>query len=234
MGTPTDRRARIGRRESEQLITGVSGGAAGAPGPEQPELTHLLRAAAQPGYRDELAGEEAAVALFARHYEMGRTGAPGEAYRLLERRAAPRRGLAYRMAVAFAVLIVGGLVTGAETGLLPAALQAPAHRLFSPLGVPGASTSVGHGSQPGTAGRSGYASASPNSHRSPVPPSALLSACRRYEAGGKTAVTPAELAELRTTAGGTGKISAYCAGLLRTTASPTRPGKAKSPKPGKT
>ncbi len=215
-------RRRIGRREAERLLSGRSGDA------ERPDLGYLLRAAAAPAHPDEIADEPAAVALFARQYELGRTAGAGEGYRFLRPRLAPGRAFALRLAVVLAALLAGGLVTGAETGILPAALQRPAHRLFSSLGIPPPSTAA----TPGRSSRASPPAGGVQPSPTPAPTAAgptgtgapvsadLATACRTYLTQGKDGLAAKELAALRAAAGGTEKITAFCTAALTTGAPP--------------
>jgi hypothetical protein len=235
MGIPEKRPRRIGRREAERLLDG--GSITGPVDTGRMELSRVLDALAGPALPEEVAGEQAAAALFGRQYELGRrTPASSPSWQV---RRAPRPRLAVRMAVALGVLLCAGLATSAETGLLPAALQRPAHALFSPLGVPAPPS-------PGASQRSKSPShapgiaptASPRGSTLPSPyPTAAPGWCEKY-AQGKT--NGKELRDLTAAAGGTQKIAAYCAAVRAAAATPppgpstdTKPGKSPKVKPSK-
>jgi hypothetical protein len=194
----------IGRREADRLLSGRSDETG------RPELVRLLNAISGPALPEEVADESAAVALFSRQYELA------HAQRARTRRI---RRTAARLAAAFAVLLVGGLATGAEAGVLPAALQRPAHSLFSSLGVPEAPPSVTPNAGLTPAARGESRMPSPYSSASPYP-SSFTGWCHAYRNGGKS-LGRKELDELATAAGGTDKIDALCTAVLGAAASPS-------------
>jgi hypothetical protein len=217
MGIPGKRPRRIRRREAERLLRGRS--VTGPADPGRREVAHVLRAATAPPLPEEVAGEEAAVALFRRQYDLGRT-APARAPSWLSRRR-PRRVMVMRLAVAFGVLLLGGVATGAETGLLPAALQQRAHSLFSSFGVPPptAGPSTGHSDQPQPGVTPSGASEPPGVTASGSPyPKAAVGWCHSYD-NGNGKLSAKELADLSAAAGGTNKIASFCAEVLRAAAS---------------
>ncbi|MEN3308529.1 MAG: hypothetical protein V7603_4731 [Micromonosporaceae bacterium] len=230
MGTRGKRPRRIRRHEAERLLDGgsVAGGPVDA---GRLELARVLAAVSGPALPEEVADEEAAAALFGRQYELGRTARASSRY-ALPRPASPR-AVAFRLAVTLGVLLSGGLAASAETGILPAALQRPAHALFSPFGVPPAGTGPARTGQPrhSTAPSAGAAGTGPPGAAGSAPPypDEAIGWCREYE-NGKGKLKTKNLADLSAAAGGTAKIPGFCAAVLGAAAS-GRPGAAGTPQP---
>src|SRR5258706_13724536 len=111
-----------------------------------PPLAALLSALAAPGSEQELAGERAAVAGFVRSQQDPAPTAMPVSSRLRR----PRRILG--VLAAGLVVAIGGGRAAAANGALPHGLQQGAHRLLSPLGVPGPTASP---PRPATTSRTG-------------------------------------------------------------------------------
>lgn len=223
------RAGRIDLTEADRLAAG------GAPGPGQPGLGALLAAVTAPPSARELSGKQAAMEAFV---AARRAGTPTRAALGTHRVRVPLRAgrAAVRIAVAVAVLTVGGTAAAAETGRLPAGLQQRAHDLFSPLGVPAPSTPTPpSGTDHGGAGGSGWPTAPsvPPTPRPAVPSGpAVLGLCQAWDAAqadphGK-AMTRQALRALAVAAGGDSAIAAFCADLVHSNAEPssrTTPGR---------
>jgi hypothetical protein len=97
----------------------------------------LLRALTAPGTPEELAGEQAAVALF-------------HAARRSPARPARRMIPSFGIAAAAAGLAAAALAGGAYSAVLPGPLQHMAHKVLAPIGVP--DTGKPHTATPATAG----------------------------------------------------------------------------------
>ena len=201
---------RIGAREAERLLTG-------APvGPDRRELVHLLGAAAGPARPDELVGGDAALAAFrAQAARSAVASRSRKGRRLLPLAFTAKLGV--KVAVAAAVLSVGGAAWAAETGNLPVGVQRAAHGLFSSLGVPAPAGSA----TPAETHRRGTASPAPRVVPASDPPvsadPAMRGLCRTFtehrQNHGKP-LNPGQTRKLADAAGGEVNIAQYCAGLL--------------------
>ncbi len=91
-------------------------------GPEHPDpsLDGLVRALTADGSADELAGRQAALAMFRRS------------------RRRPRRRFAFPMSTAAAAVVIVGAITAAYAAVLPAPVQHVAFRMLNGIGVPDA------------------------------------------------------------------------------------------------
>jgi hypothetical protein len=216
------RAGRIDLPEADRLAAG------GAPGPGHPGLGALLAAVTAAPSARELAGERTAVAAF---IGAPRTGVPiGTAKGTRRVRVPlPTWAAAVKVAVAVAILTIGGTAAAAETGNLPDSLQRHAHDVFSPLGVPPPSRSAPasgtDGGGVGGAGRVTTPSARPTP--SPVGPSgpAMLGLCQAWDAAradphGK-AMTAEALHALVVAAGSDAAIPDFCAGVLEDNGKPS-------------
>jgi hypothetical protein len=223
MGTPGKRPRRIRRTEAERLLD--SGSVAGGPvDAGRLELARILDAVTGPALPEEVADEAAAVGLFGRQYELGRNE-PSTGRSLLPR-PTPRRAIGLRLATALGVLLFGGLAAGAETGVLPAALQEQAHALFSSFGVPPPDGAAPAASQRPRRGTGTASPAGANGSGAPrvagsglADPNGVIGWCHSYD-NGKGKPSAKELAALSAAAGGTDKIAAFCAAVLGPSPSP--------------
>ncbi|MET0424135.1 MAG: hypothetical protein ABW046_09685, partial [Actinoplanes sp.] len=183
----TRRTHRIDLLEVDRLAAGDR------PGPGHAGLADLLDAARQPATADELAGERAAVAVFA---DARKRAAPRR-----RRREQTVRTVVAELVTAVALLAVCGTAAAARTGHLPADAQQHAHRLFSALGVPAPRTGPQQRSEPVPGG-----SSRPVPSKAPAPHAEW---CRSWRA------TPTHTAgwrkELEAAAGGAGRIGDFCA-----------------------
>jgi hypothetical protein len=203
-GLPASRARRIGAREAEQLLQGISTSA------DRSELLRLLALASAPPHPDELLGEEPALTAF-------RTARP-------DRRRARRvwrvvsRALAVKVLAGVGVLALGGVAVAAGTGNLPAQVQHGAHDLLSPLGVPVPDKTGTTGNPRGSA--SHPAPGHGPSATAVSPPAAFdaVSACQDWRAAKKDkqgkGMDPVRLQALESAAGGTQRVEGYCAKLL--------------------
>lgn len=206
----TTRPSRIDRDTAERLLAGVPAirGPGGAP------LANLLAAAAAPGRPDELAGEQAALAVF-RAAQL--THAPDPRRRSVLKTALAKM-LTVKVAAAAAVVAVGGgVAVAAETGALPNPLSAV-------KGQPSASPDVD---------KSKAAGGTEHGNGSPSP--SLVGLCRAFQAGAGSAEHSKALENpaftvLITTAGGKDKVDTYCTSLLAS-AHPAPSGKASETHP---
>ncbi len=102
------------------------------PGPADPSLYGLVRALTADGSADELAGRQAALAMF--KYS----------------RRPPRRRFAFPVTTAAAAVVIVGGIAAAYAAVLPASVQHMAHRMLGPVGVPDAyHTSLSASAPPG-------------------------------------------------------------------------------------
>ncbi len=132
------------------------------PGPGDPSLDVLVRALTADGSAGELAGRQAALAMFRS-----------------SRRRPPRRRLAFPVSAAAAVVIAGG-IAAAYAAVLPASVQHMAHRVLGPAGVPDAhhsSLSASATSIPSTTAKSASAAA-PTAQAPATAPAPPRAACR--------------------------------------------------------
>jgi hypothetical protein len=146
-------------------------------------LDELLQALAGPASPAELAGEQAALAMFRnsgtsstgagyrRRAVAGRTGGPGQ-FATRQIRKPTRWNL--RLVAATAVVLCGGMAAAAYAAALPAPVQRLAHEVFQFAGVPGSQAgSGGTGSAHGALG--GNRTSAPASLGSPAPSAAAPS-----------------------------------------------------------
>ena len=109
---------------------------AGPLGPGVGELFQVLTAAPAPA---ELAGEQAALAMFRAHPQPAADPASGRArFGRPARRAVPGRlgRWGIRLAAASTLALSGGLAAAAYASALPAPVQHIAYRILGPIGVP--------------------------------------------------------------------------------------------------
>jgi hypothetical protein len=90
------------------------------PGPADPSVDHLVRALTADGSADELAGRQAALAMFR------------------DSRRRPRRRFSFPMSTAAAAVVVAAGLASAYAALLPAPVQHIAYRMLDRIGVPDA------------------------------------------------------------------------------------------------
>ncbi len=90
------------------------------PGPADPSLDGLLRALTADGSAGELAGRQAALAMFRRS------------------RRRPRRRFVFPISTAAAAVVVAGGIAAAYAAVLPAPVQHIAYRMLDGIGVPDA------------------------------------------------------------------------------------------------
>ena len=140
------------------------------PGPADPSLDRLFRALTADGSSDELAGRQAALAMFR------------------DSRRRPRRRFSFSMSTAAAAFVFAAGIASAYAALLPAPVQHIAYRLLDGIGVPdarhpSASPSAGPGAAviPSTAANSAVSASAipacpcstgtpqPNPIQNPVP-----------------------------------------------------------------
>jgi hypothetical protein len=175
-------------------------------------LAALLSALAAPASAQELADERAAVAAFAHAQQDPTQAATPVASRGRLRRPA-------RIAAVLAaglVVAVGAGSAAAASGALPPGLQQKAHRLLSPLGVPGPTANP---TRPATNSptRSGKSATPPTGPSDPgdATPTQLCQAWnseQKYPHGGHTAADA--LKDLLTRAGNPASIPKFCTDLL--------------------
>jgi len=224
------RNRRIGGREAEELLRGISTTA------DREELLRLLALAAAPPQPDELVGHEAALAAF-RAAPLGgplqsqAEPAPARSRRHWWRFAS--RALLVKLLAGLGVLLVGGAAVAAGTGSLPSGVQHGAHNLLSPLGVP-VPDATGHAS----ASRPAHDGRTPNPGPAPVTaststPAGLCQAWRATKDKPGRGIDPSQRQALVKAAGGMDQVPAFCARLLgpeaSTSPSPT-PAPTKTPK----
>jgi hypothetical protein len=210
----TPRARRIGRRETEELI---SGGPARA---DRTELLRLLELASAPPQRAELFGREQALAAFLR----------AQREPLPTRRRAPRvlrvlraisRAIVVKVA-ALTVFLLGGVALAAGIGSLPDEVQHNAHNLLSPLGVRVPDGRAMPTRAPAThrATRSAWPTLSPTPSASSMN---VVSLCLAWQAAkrARQSPNPAIQVVLVELAGGADRISAYCTRILGPSASPS-------------
>jgi hypothetical protein len=175
-------------------------------------VADALAALTAPPARDELAGQAAALAGFAR-----RAGAPVPVRRSPHRRhPLPASPLSARAAAAAAAaaLSLGGLATAAFAGVLPAPAQQFAHHTF---GAPAARGGQPTGTHPSPA-------ATPAGPDATGPAASGLCTARAHA---KAHRTPRQQAvafrNLATAAGGASNAAAYCAAVTHPSPPPTHP-----------
>ncbi len=93
------------------------------PEPADPSLDGLIRALTADGSADELAGRQAALAMFRRSRRRPRH---------------PRRRFAHPMSTAAAAVVIAGGIAAAYAAVLPAPVQHIAFRMLNGIGVPDA------------------------------------------------------------------------------------------------
>jgi hypothetical protein len=223
----TPRARRIGRRETEEL---VSGGRARS---DRTELLRLLELASAPPQRAELFGREQALAAFLRAQ---REPLPVQSRAPAVIRAISR-ALAVKAAAALTVFLVGGVALAASTGSLPAEVQHDAHNLLSPLGVKVPDATLTPTRDPGTHRRSLWPTLSPTPSPSPSQANAV-GLCQAWQVAKKARQSPSPAIQVALVdlAGGADKISTYCTKVLAPLASPSsaRPSHSASPSPSAT
>ncbi|MEV6810591.1 hypothetical protein [Micromonospora sp. NPDC051296] len=212
---------RIDRKTADRLLDGDPDALSRAG-----RLAALLRAARGPAHRDELAGEQAALAAF----RVSADHAPE-----------PRPPRESRLKIALARLITGKAAVVAATGLGGVALAAGTGALPDPLFGPPATPPARHApatEPPATQALTTPASTTPGATPShpnglsgaadaPSPPPSFVGLCQAYTAGaatkaGKAPENPA-FGELVDAAGGTGNVAEYCAATIQD--APDAPGR---------
>ena len=180
----------------------------GEPPEQDPGLVRLLDAARAPATAEELAGEQAAVAVFTAHRR--------RAARTARRTGSRTRAVLVPVTTGLALLILGTTAAAARTGNLPQEAQQHAHRLFSALGVPAPRTGP-------DSGPAGGDRRSPSPSRSPAPAPAptrsvdvvTLGWCESWRGGVGGQLSKEERRKLAAAAGDEGRIERYCADLKR-------------------
>lgn len=190
-------RPRIDRDAAERLLDGAGRAQAGA----EP-LPTLLAAAAAPAQPGELAGWQAAAAVFRAHRAPVRQ---------------PRRRFMLKIALAKLLTVKAAAVAALAVGGGGVALAASTGVLPNPLSAASGTPTSAHAS--------GQPTHSAGPHGSPSP--SLEGLCKAYSAmpsdkSGKALESPAFQA-LITAAGGQDKVTDFCKTLLPS-AKPTRPG----------
>jgi hypothetical protein len=193
----------IGRDTAERLLDGRPLG----PDAGYDALSELLSAVAAPAAEGELAGESAAVAAF-REAHLGSVRQPRRGPMITTRRAGSLGAKA--IAAVFATTALCGVAVAASTGHLPGTRHDGSVASPSPRSTT-------------TAARAGHAGSGPASLPAPgTTPTArpgIVGLCRAYSAAGKTdrgrMLASPPFTGLVRQAGGTGKVIAYCATVLR-------------------
>jgi hypothetical protein len=180
----------------EHLVAGTGVGA----------VASVLRAAAAPAYRDELAGEDAAVAAF-------RAAATVEPGRQPVFRKAIAKALTIKVAIVLAIAGSTGVVLAASEGALPMPWS------NSPAGPPATTTTPAPGS-PGAR--------TPDGRQPPANPDpAIVGLCEAYVAHEDKNLDNPAFRALVEAAGGKAEVPAYCelveAATSSATAEPGRP-----------
>jgi len=192
------RTGRIDRDTAEALLRGVPA-TRHAAGP----LGAHLDAACAPGHPHELAGRSASVAAFRAAHQQ-----PAAQQR---RTSMIKTWLAKLLTVKAAALLTvtaaGGMALAATTGALPNPLT----------DTPAATPSAAHAT-----GRPTATPSHPDRRPTAMPSASLLGLCHAYTAGagadhGKALSDPA-FTDLITAAGGTDKVTAFCASILASAA----------------
>jgi len=196
------RNRRIGGREAEELLRGISTTG------DREELLRLLALAAAPPQPDELVGHDAALAAFRAAPE------PVPARPRRHRWRFASRALLVKLVAGAGVLLVGGAAVAAGTGSLPTGVQHGAHNLLSPLGV-----QVPDATGPGTASGSVHSLRTPAPSPPPPTPSTSTPAglCQAWRAAkGKPGkgMEPSQRQALIQAAGGMDRVPAFCAQIL--------------------
>jgi hypothetical protein len=179
----------------------------------------LLAAAAAPAHAEELAGEDDAVARFARVYR--HPARPRTRKRSARRRPLLTRAALVKTATAVAVLLTGGTAL-AGTGNLPAAAQQRVHDALPFLGLPGPSVDATGGDP--TPSASGRSVSAPSVTPAPVT-SDLTALCLLWKAHTEdphsSDLSAADLGTLAAAAHGESAIPEFCRGQLAGTQDPS-------------
>jgi hypothetical protein len=213
----TGRARRIGRQETEQLLTGAAVEA------DREGLAGLLALAAGPVRPDELAGRADAVRAFVRApWQPAPTVAPAPRTRAL---SLLTRAAAVKLAAALGVLLVAGTAVAAGTGRLPAGAQHRAHDLLNPLGIPVPDARRAPGPASGSPGNHAGTGTVPGGAASPSAgedAAGVRGLCQAWsvQRDHPESAAPALVEHLGALAGGTGNIPAYCATVLGSTPTP--------------
>lgn len=174
------RSPRVDRDAAEQLVAGKGVG----------PVASVLRAAAAPAHRDELAGEDAAVAAF-------RTAATAVPAREPVFRKAVAKALTVKVAIVLAIAGSTGVVLAASEGALPVPWS------NSPADPPATTTTPPAPSSPGARTSDG---------RQPPanPDPAIVGLCEAYLAHEDRNLDNPAFRALVEAAGGKGEVAGYC------------------------
>ncbi|WP_433213182.1 hypothetical protein ACQP00_01510 [Dactylosporangium sp. CS-047395] len=175
-------------------------------------LGELLSAAAAPGRRHELRGEEDAVAGFRQEYQP--RNAPAH-------RPRRKRRLLAVFATAFVAIGVGGTAFAASTGNLPAPVQVwfDNHTGPDPDKSPKSAASASQSAHPSA---------------SPRPSSLPVEFCKAWQERDAKPITAELRQELSRLAGGEATIDTYCHRVLGNPASPSPSRSSARPSPSRT
>jgi hypothetical protein len=131
-----------------------------------------------------------------------------------------RTALALRLAVTLAVLLSAGIAGGSATGTLPTALQQRAYALFGSRDIPAIAPNNGISGRPGGVSGAEPSLGSPGLQPVTGVPSSgrVVGWCHAHREG-RQSPGGRDFADLASAAGGTEKISSFCAAVLSAAAS---------------